>query len=598
MASKTARSVAEYLAIWEELENEKKPWLVHFQAIAEMFFTRKMFFTRVITPGQFLQADVFDNTPQYALHLAASVFLSMLWPESARTFEIVPVPELRDQMGVEDYFRWATGKMHRAMEQPKAGLSVALMEYLLDLLSFGTAGVGTFKNPNIKKDREVPVIYDAWGIKNMNIAETAQGFVDTVYYVRPYRVRQLMEEYSKRGDKIPPRIKELYKNSKFSDEVDVLVVIEPKEPEEGKAGVVGMTVRTVHIAKEDGFIMRESAYEEMPVAVGRQFKSLDEVLGRSSAMLALPDAQSSNVMTEAVLVAAEKQLDPPLVVLDSGRLGGGVVDTSSGAINVYDTGGRLNTNEKPIAPLFTVGEFNHAIEVIKELRDKILSAFFLDRLLDTNNQTQMTAYETSVRDHKNGQSMGGVFGRQQKEVFTPMIERTFNILFREGYLGIVKSGIGGRLRALWNKITGAREVVVPDAVLKAYAAGLDVFEVRYISPAARFQQSEKLRGIMTASDLIVALAQVIPGIADVPDGDVIARHVFKFAGAPMDCTRTAEKLKEYRAANRQRADQAKQLDDQEQQANVALKSAQARSAMGTTGKLPPGLLPAGAGAPR
>jgi hypothetical protein len=47
---------------------EKTPWLVLFQALAEIFFTRKMDFTRVIIPGQFLQADVFDNTAQFAAY--------------------------------------------------------------------------------------------------------------------------------------------------------------------------------------------------------------------------------------------------------------------------------------------------------------------------------------------------------------------------------------------------------------------------------------------------------------------------------------------------------------------------------------------------
>jgi hypothetical protein len=591
-------SAQEYLGIWTEMEEEKRPWLVLYQAIAEIFFTRKMDFTRVIIPGQFLQADVFDNTAQFALHLAASVFLSMLFPDAGRTFELRPVAELEGLPGVEEYFRWATKKVHRAMEQPKAGLSVAVMEYLLDLLAFGTAGIATLENANADTEPEVPVVYDAWGVKNMNIRETAQGFVDQVYYLRPLTVRQIYIEYSKRGDRIPAKVKELYDAKKLTEKIDVLVVLEPKLPEKTptgavKRGVAGMAYRTVHIAKDMGEIMRVGGYHENPVAVGRQFKSLDEALGRSSAMVALPDAQSANVLTEAVLVASEKQLDPPLVVLDSGRLGGGVVDTSANAINVYDTGGRIS-NEKPIQPLFTVGEFQHALDTLKALRDKVLQAFFLDRLLDTNNQTQMTAYETSVRDHKNGQAMGGVFSRQQKEVFTPTIQRTFNVMFRGGYLGIVKDGLGGRLRAMWVKITGSKDVIVPDVILKAHKAGLDIFEVRYISPAARFQQSEKLRGIMTASDLIAALAPVMPGITDNVDGDKVAHHAFKFAGAPMDCVRTEDALKKFRAANAKQQGAQADLDGKEQQANIGLKAAQARAALGTATPIAPGLQPAGA----
>ncbi len=587
MPTETPLSTQEYLATWEQMDSDKKPWLIHLQAVAEIFFTRKMDFTRVIIPGQFLQADVYDNTPQFALHLAASVFMSMLWPESARTFEIVPSRRLRDVPGIDEYFRFVTHEMHAAMDQPKAGLAVALQEYLLDLLAFGTSGVGSFENPDVENDPEVPVLFDAWGIKNMNISETAQGYVDTVYYVRPLTVRQLVLEYSKPGDKIPPKVLELQKNRKFNDKIDVLVVIEPQKPTPGKKGRLAMTCRTVHIAKDHGFRMRVGAYEEMPIHVGRQFKSLDEVLGRSSAMVALPDAQSSNVLTEAVLVASEKQLDPPLVIMDSGRLGGGVVDTSASAINVYDTGGRQG-NEKPIQPLFTVGEFQHALDQLKELRNKILQAFFLDRLLDTNNTTQMTAYETSVRDKKSGQAAGGVFSRQEKEVFTPMIQRVFNILFRKGYLGIIKDGPGARMQAKWDKIVGSSKVIVPEAVVKAHAAGLDVFEVKYVSPAKRFQQGEKLQGLMTFLDTVIALAPVFPGITDPVDTDQTIVNLAKFTGAPMDEVRTKEKLVAFRAANTKKAATQQDLDQKEQMSNIGAKVAGARAQLGTAPPLAPG----------
>ena len=39
-----------------------------------------------------------------------------------------------------------------------------------------------------------------------------------------------------------------------------------------------------------------------------------------------------------------------------------------------------------------------------------------------------------------GESVGGVFARQEKEVMTPTIKTTFNKLFRKGYLGIVVIG--------------------------------------------------------------------------------------------------------------------------------------------------------------
>lgn len=577
-ATEKPLSVPEYLAIWEELDAEKKPWLIHYQALAEIFLTRKMDFTRMMIPGQFLQASVFDNTGQFAAYTFASLFLSMMWPDSERTFRLRPVKRLRKVQGVEEYFRWATEQLHEAMDKPEAGLSMALMEHFLDTGIFGLSGIATLDGP--EDDEELPLVYDSWGVKSMCIRETAQGYVDTVYYIRSLTTRQIVLEYSKQGDRVPPKIQDLYDKRKFNDKHDVLTIIEPKKPEPGKRGQAAMKVRTVHIAKDEGFRMRVGAAEDMYVAVGRLFKSVDETQGRSCGMLALPDAQSLNALTEAVLVAAEKLLDPPLAVLDDGRLGGGVIDTSAGALNVFNSSGRMG-NEKPIFPINTVGEMQSALEQQKQLMGKIMQAFFLDRLLDLNNTQQMTAYETSVRDKIRGESVGGIFARQEKEVMTPTVKTSFNKMFRKGYLGIIETGPGARLRKKWDSIVGADKMIVPPAIVAAWKAGLNVFEVEYISPAKRFQQAGKLQGLMTAIDAIVALQPVIPGITDNIDGDASTHDIFEYAGAPITSLRTTDDVKKFRAANRQAADKQTKLQEGEAQANIALKGAQARAQLGT-----------------
>ncbi len=582
---KAASSVSYYLTRSGELDDEKKPWLSLLQSLAESFLTRKMDFTRVIIPGQFLQADVFDNTAQFAAYLCASVRLSMMWPDSSRTFTIEPARRLRGLPGVEEYFRFVTEEMYEAMDNPKAGLQMALMEYFLDTGVFGTGAVAALDGPD--DDAALPVIFDSWSVKAMTIAETAQGLVDTIYFKRQLTVRQVMLEYDDEGDAVSPKVKEKFAAKKYGEKVNILVIIEPKMPEAEKKGLAAMSCRTVHIDMDNEFMMREGGYEEMPVFVGRLFKTTDEPYGRSFGMIAQPDAQSLNALTEAVLVAADKLLDPPLYILDDGRLGGGVIDTSAGGLNVFNSAGRIN-NEKPIGSINTVGEMTNALEQQKELKGKVMQAFLLDRLLDLNNTTQMTAYETSVRDRKAGQAAGGIFSRDEKEVFTPLIHRVFNQMFRKGYLGIVKNGPGAKQLAAWDKVVGGQKMIVPKAVIDAHAAGLDVFNVKYISPAKRFQQAEKLQGIFTTVDALVALAPVIIGVTDNIDGDQLAHDIYEYGGAPKTSLRTGDKLLQFRAANAKKAADQEQLAAGEQQANVALKSAQARQAMGTTAAGPTG----------
>ena len=562
-------SIEKYLRKHAELTERKRPWNIHFQRLAEAFLTRKRSFTSTISPGEFLYDDVFDNTGEHAAFTAASVFLSMLWPDSSRTFELKAVRELKGKPGVEKYFRFCTEQQRRYMDAPRAGLLIALQEFEIDMQIFGTAGVGAFDGP----DESTPVVFEAWGIKEMCISENAQGFVDQIYTLWPYTVRQMLEEYGK--ENVHPDVVKAYSEGRGEEKMEVLKIIEPRPIVDQKpdTGVRGMPIRTVHIDVKNRVIMRESGYAEFPVAVGRMIKTIGEEMGRSPAMTALPDAGSLNALKEAVIVASEKQLDPPLAVLDDGRLGGGVIDTSAGALNVFNASGRL-TGDKPVFPLFTVGEMQSAEKLEEKFKEAIMQAFSLDRLLDLNNQTQMTAYETSVRNRMRGEALGAMFARQKMEVFTPLIERSFNILFRKGYFGPEAYGED-----------------IPADVQAFIEAGKDVYEVEFISPAQRFMQSEKLQGIYETAEFFSKMS-VVPGmeaIADNLDLDETADFVVKYSGAPIAVLRTDADRDAIREGRRQAQEAQAKLAAAQQVSEVARNAGQAQMAFqggggGATGK--------------
>jgi hypothetical protein len=570
-----AAQLEKTLARWGQLKARKEPWNAHYQRLAETFLTRKSSFTSTISPGDFLYDTVFENTGEQAAMQASSVFVSMLWPDSARSFRLRPVRELRGQAGVEEYFRFANEQMQRYMDIPRAGFLLAFQEFEIDQQVFGTSGLGTFEND----DESVPVVYEAWNVKGMCVSENAQGFVDTIYYCESKTVRQVMEEY----DEVHPKVREAFNAGKYEDKVEVLKVIEPRpvrERDESK-GALGMAVRTLHIDVTHKHLMREKGYAELPVAVGRMVKTIGEEYGRSPAMVALPDASSLNALNEAIIVATEKQLDPPLYLLDDGRLGGGTVDTSAGALNVFNSSGRL-TGEKPVGALYTVGELQSADKLKEAFKESIAQAFALDRLLDLNNQTQMTAFETSIRNRMRGEALGSMFSRQIAEVLTPTIERTFNILYKKGLLGVREMGIVAAARRAWAKVLGKEIQIVPAVLQAAIDAELDVYEVEYISPAKRFMQSEKLQGIFTAAEFFQKMA-VIPGaedILDIVNFDEMGKDVINYSGAPETMQRTDSEVKAIRQGRAEAQAQQAKLMAAEQASKVAMNAGQAAQAFG------------------
>lgn len=569
----------------EALLQQKNPWNVLFQSVSELFLTRKRDFTASIAPGEFLQDDVFNNTGQHSGFLLASVLDSMIWPDASRAMTLEPVRKLKGFPGVDTWFaEVVTPDLQLTMDAPRAGMSLARMEHFVDTAVFGTSGIATFENPD-SDDEEVPALFEAWDVKSMCIAENAQGYVVEVYYLESLTVRQVVERYGESGrGKVSPKVLKLYAEAKFDEKVEVLTVVEPKKADKSRKGRAAMKTRTVHLDKTNKFFMRESGFREAPVAVGRMFKTKGEPYGRSSGTMTLPDMISLNVLSEAILVATGKKLDPPLAVMDNGRLGGGVINTSEGAINVFNSSGRIDSSP-PVFPLYTVEDLQQAKDQKEELKLAVTQGFFLDRLLDFNTQQQMTAFETSVRNRIRGEATGSILSRQITEVFTPTIHRSFNISYRRGRFGEVP-GDTGEMRSgqrKWTEILGGRgrRPVVPPVVAQAIAADLQVFTINYISPAQRFLQGEKMQGLITASDILLSLDVLFPGIKDNVDPDKLAAAVFRYSGAPPEMVRNEESRDALREAINSQNDVSEGLGAAREASEITRNLAQARATIGT-----------------
>ena len=149
----------------KELKRLKTPWLSHYQLIGEYVLTRKQNFTEQNEPGAFLTRELFDNTAIKSNNIMASALIGSLWPNGAKTFQIVRARNIPDSPENKRYFEDATNEMVLVMDDSRAGLTVALDEYMQDQGAFGTSGIAIFKNPK----GPLPIRYRAWDVKTMSI---------------------------------------------------------------------------------------------------------------------------------------------------------------------------------------------------------------------------------------------------------------------------------------------------------------------------------------------------------------------------------------------------------------------------------------------
>jgi hypothetical protein len=472
------------------------------ELIARYVLSRKQGFTTELTAGDFVtHGDVYDDTAIRALNIMVSSLIGALWKNGARTFKLVKPAQIADTKLVKDFYAEVNRRVVYHMEHQKAGFDVAYQEYMLEDGAFGTAGIGVFP---AKPGSENLVEYQAWTLKSMCVCEGASGYVNKVFYEFDFNAFQLVEEYgdNARTDEVNASLTALDYDKKYR----VLWVIRPRDKYNPSVeNNLNMPYESLHILVGPKTLLKESGFQEMPVKVARFYKNRDEEYGRSPAMEALTSIVSLNDFAKLEIIGTEKIVKPSMYLLDDGSFGQGVLDTSPDGLTVLDMSSRV-TSASPIGTVGAVGDLNYIGKISERLVNQIMSHFFVDRLLDLNNNTRMTLGEAQIRNEMRSESLGAIYNRQIKEGLTPIIERTINVLFDTGELGVTEGSDKHKMLLA----QGKDPLIIPSEVVEALMKGEDFYTIEYISPAARVLRSEELRGVMNTWQFAATYAAVEP----------------------------------------------------------------------------------------
>lgn len=563
-----ANKVATLLSRHKKLQSEKAVLNGIYSLISEYVFNKKYNLAGTPNGGLFVDGDIYDNTGLRANSIMSNVMVNNLWPNGPRTFRVRRTWDTPDTKENKEWFKWVNSQMYSVMDNSRAGLVTALDEYMLDQGSYGISGIYVSE---VDTDLTCPIRYTAWDIKSMCVDEGPDGLIDTVFVEIIMTIRNAVREYGL--ENLGQKTQKAFMDGNLEEKIKILHVIEPRiDRNPRKYGVKDMPIASIHIEVDSRKIIKESGFEEMPVFVGRFIKVLGEKYGRSPAMVAMPDILEANATREAISIATEKQLDPPLAVYDDGSLGGGSIETSAGAINVFSVSGRIN-NGRPIEPLYTVGELQSSYNHIETLKEAINNHFYLDRLLDFNNETRMTLGEAQLRNALRGQSLGTFYARQEMEVITPLIKRTFNILLKKGLFGVIQ----GSYEEIELLKQGIKPVYIPNNIVQRILGGLDIYELDFISPAKRTMQSEELQGTIETANFAIGVAPAVPEILDNIDSDKMLRRIAKLSGADEDILKDMETVQALRKARAEQQAQIMQLEQARQQSEIGRNVAQINS---------------------
>jgi len=554
--------VERYLARYGVLKAEKSNWLNMYQLLGEYVHYRKQNFTTTYSAGTFIVNDVYDSTAKRAANIMATMLVGMLLPTGGKSFLFQPPEGLEITEEVKTFYDNATQITTNIMDDATAGLTVAMFEYMLDEVIFGTSGLGAFE-----KEEYPYILFKAWNVKSMYIDENADGRINVIFNEIEMTVRKAIEKYGLNA--VSEEVRKNWNEGKEHEKIKVLHIIEELMPFERKEGE--KPVVSLHIEMGSNTVLKKSGFEEFPVFVVRFYKIMGDIQGGSPAIDVFPDILEVNAAEEIVTTGAEKLVEPPLGLIE-GALGGDELNTSRGAFNVFSPVGQIQP-DKAVFPLYTVGDVRHLAEKTTRLRDNILNAFAIDRLLDLNNDTRMTLGEAQIRDKMRGDSLGSIFARQEAELLTPLINRVFNILLQKGIFGLIE----GSEKEKGYILQGKKYKKVPKLIVSLIENGEDVYTIKYISPAKRMMHAEEIQGMLANMQFASEAAQVVPKIVDNLDEDKMMRRMNELTGAKFSMLRSEEEVQKIRDDKQAQMEQMQKDEEERNRSETARNVAQANA---------------------
>lgn len=402
---------------YDRLKGDRGTWESHWQDLAEYILPRRADFNVTRTEGDKRQTRIYDSTGTQGLELLAAGLHGMASNPAARWFSLKTDDEaLNENDTVREWLSNVEDIIFAKMHAPGAAITTHLHELYLDYAGFGTAlmFIGVAKSGNL--------LFQSRFLGEAVIDENAEGVVDTVIRSFDMTVRQVVQKW---GDKVSEDVKKKHAEGKLDDKVTVLHAVFPREERDATRETPdNMPWASVYMERKEKNELQTGGFEEFPYAVPRWYKVAGEKYGRSPAMTALPDVKMLQEMMKTTIKAAQKIVDPPLLVPDEGMIG--PVRTVPGGLNFY-------RGEREIVPLQTGANIPISLEMMQDLRNRILSTFFVDQLQMTGD-ADMTATEVMQRTEERMRLLGPILGRMEAELLGPIISRVFGILARNGVL--------------------------------------------------------------------------------------------------------------------------------------------------------------------
>lgn len=473
------------------------------------------------------EKDVYINDPTgfICTNQAGDYLAGILWNQNAITLE--PTEEIKKQGGadLEAFYKKATTITLEQMNSTDAGFLTILKSYCYDQFSYGTSGMGAFKSREYEAGQsECCLNFKAYGVYNSCIDEGSNNKINVVYNVFNWTISRIVEEFclvdgqfnKKEFEALPEDIKNAYNSNNLNLKKKIVFGVLPNN-------YYRMNLRGKNGAKYKGYwfldgnkkIFKVEYFHEMPIAFCRFIRVNNQIYGESSGTLAISSIKILNHVKGDAIDNIEKITDAPLGVFSGALVAGNIINRSAGDITVFNPQASTN-GQAPIFPVSQAGDISAIVNyLLPELKKDITNIFKIDQLLDFNNQTAMTATESSFRMSIRGKSINGVLTQQKTEAIEPIVHRAISIIQNSGLYGMALNEMPLMTQedALKQQEAIQNGDIIPDVVLKAMKNNKRWYKIKFNGELEKLCNSELYEAIGRFLQYFASILQIKPEVA-------------------------------------------------------------------------------------
>jgi hypothetical protein len=545
------------------LKSERSSWLTHWTELARYLLPRKsIFLGRTPTNrGARTNTSIINGTPTFAVRTTVSGMNSGLTNPTSRWFRINTAnKEASEQEGVRLWLDQVEDRLYEVLAA--GGAYDALNSCYEDDLVFGTAAMWHDEN------RETVCRYEALTVGEFMLAADESGSAKIGYREFELTTSQMVERFGL--GQVSQQVKESYDKSNMEQRWVVNHALEPMSRRvEGIPGAGRMPYVSAYWdpgeKRKEGreAFLRVAGYEECPLHALRWYARSGEPYGYSPGMDVLGDAKQLQAKEAEKARITMKIARGPT----QGPAGSKLLDISPEAHNEVPSG-----VDNSIRPIFVIPP--QAIQLVMQdiatIEDRIKRGLYADLFMafvERTGQATQTRIADAERVEEKLQVLGPMLLRANRELFDPLIERTFNILMRASL-------------PLWRAGQPAPLPAPPEALANA---DLDVEYVGKLQQALQLTNVEAINGVIGPVGQLMALH---PPIGDKIDWDQVVDELAAAYNPPAGIILSDEKVAKMRAERAQEAAAKEQMGMLLEGAKVAPGVMKAQAEMEQAGQAP------------